>query len=220
MNPQPDQFFREKLEHFQLPVPPSAWARIEKNLTQHKRFFYLRIAASLLLLMVAGWTTYSLLSVPESGQSLTNPTIVSVRPESPTEPLKNEIADKIVHSPTEASGKKKLRKPAPPGDRKPVVSETTSVQEIELEQTASIENTSAAVKGSTVIISLAEAQQFLKGEISSTQATNEIKKTSRLQRLVELATVIASEEDVMGRLRESKDELLVRNVRTGMQHNN
>ncbi|MCS6974885.1 MAG: hypothetical protein NZM13_10410, partial [Cyclobacteriaceae bacterium] len=153
MNPQPDQLFREKLEHFQLPAPPSAWSRIEKNLTRRKNFFYRRIAASLLLLMVAGWITYSLLSVPESGQSLTNPITDSMRPESSSEPVIDEVAVKIVPSPTQPTGEKKLKRQAPYGDRKAVVNEITSVQEAETVHTSANESTQASVKGNTVIIS-------------------------------------------------------------------
>lgn len=56
MNQQPDKFFREKLEHYQKPAPSTAWDKIaDAQRKKNGRGLWLKIAASLLLLAIAGY---------------------------------------------------------------------------------------------------------------------------------------------------------------------
>jgi len=55
MNQQPDKIFRDKLQHYQPPVSAAAWSRVSGNLRQRSdRMLWLKVAAGLLLLAVAG----------------------------------------------------------------------------------------------------------------------------------------------------------------------
>lgn len=63
MNQQPDKLFRDKLESFSRPAPASAWDKIETGLDKknNTRGIGWKIAASLLLLVVAGYILWSAL---------------------------------------------------------------------------------------------------------------------------------------------------------------
>ena len=63
MNQQPDKLFRDKLESFSRPAPASAWDRIETGLDKknNTRGIWWKAAASLLLLVVAGYILWSAL---------------------------------------------------------------------------------------------------------------------------------------------------------------
>ncbi|MCE7994363.1 MAG: hypothetical protein HEP71_20420 [Roseivirga sp.] len=57
-----DDLFRQKLGHQKLTPPPSAWASIEQNLPGEKKkgvYFWISIAASLLLICTLGWIMLS-----------------------------------------------------------------------------------------------------------------------------------------------------------------
>jgi hypothetical protein len=63
MNQQPDKLFRDKLESFSRPAPASAWDRIETGLDKknNTRGIWWKVAASLLMLIVAGYILWSAL---------------------------------------------------------------------------------------------------------------------------------------------------------------
>jgi hypothetical protein len=63
MNQQPDKLFRDKLESFSRPAPASAWDKIEAGLDKknNTRGIVWKVAASLLLLAVAGYILWSVL---------------------------------------------------------------------------------------------------------------------------------------------------------------
>lgn len=63
MNQQPDKLFRDKLESFSRPAPASAWDKIEAGLDKknNTRGIVWKVAASLLLLVVAGYILWSVL---------------------------------------------------------------------------------------------------------------------------------------------------------------
>ncbi len=221
MNPQPDQLFRKKLEDHHMPAPPSAWDRIEKNLSRPKRFVYWRVAAAVLLLIAAAWLIYSMRTSPQQPAMPLTENISESQHKPPlpggalTDSL-HEDAEKILQR---ASVKKKQRRPSVYTTK--VLEEMNPAPDVTgTESTATVVAVQDSPKGSTTTITLAEARQFLKSEISAADATPDKKKSSRFQKLVELASVIASEEDVLGQLRGRKDELLVRNVRTVRQEQN
>ncbi|MEO8470779.1 MAG: hypothetical protein ABI477_01260 [Chryseolinea sp.] len=61
MNQQPDKFFRDKLEGYQRPAPDAAWDKIISAERKKKHAaLWLRIAASILPLMVAGYIMWSI----------------------------------------------------------------------------------------------------------------------------------------------------------------
>ena len=61
MTSPPDKLFRQGLEHYQKPAPGSAWDRIESGLDKKKhKSPWFKIAATLLLLMVASFVIWQL----------------------------------------------------------------------------------------------------------------------------------------------------------------
>lgn len=57
-----DDLFRQKLSHQKLTPPPTAWAAIEQNLPGKKKrgvYFWISVAASLLLICTLGWVMLS-----------------------------------------------------------------------------------------------------------------------------------------------------------------
>lgn len=59
MNQQPDKFFRDKLEHYQKPAPSTVWGKIAATQTKkNNKVLWLKIAASILLLAVAGYVLW------------------------------------------------------------------------------------------------------------------------------------------------------------------
>lgn len=57
-----DELFRQKLSHQKLTPPPSAWAAVEQNLPGEKKrgiYFWISIAAGLLLICTLGWLVLS-----------------------------------------------------------------------------------------------------------------------------------------------------------------
>jgi hypothetical protein len=97
MNQQPDKLFREKLEDFSKPAPASAWDRIEAGLDKKnsKRGLWWKVAASLLLLAVAG---YILWSSTRNNTISPSPSSIARKSESipsTTSPAKEEAPDII-----------------------------------------------------------------------------------------------------------------------------
>lgn len=215
MNPQPDQLFRDKLQNHHMPAPPSAWERIEKNLGRSRPFNYWRAAAAVVLLIAAAVLIYSLRTTPPQPakpltESISEP---QQKPVLPEQALTDNPLQYVQTSTHQATALKKNRRPDEHAAK--VMGEMYPVPDVpDTESTTIALAEQDKPKGSTTIITLAEAQQFLKSEISVADATSDNKKSSRFQKLVELASVLASEEDVLGQLRGRKDELFVRSVRT------
>src|SRR5687768_8427093 len=74
MSQQPDKLFRKKLQGYQQPVPARSWDRVSQNLgRKHQGKFWLRIAATVLIIMTSGILLYPVLR-KESGQSISQNT--------------------------------------------------------------------------------------------------------------------------------------------------
>jgi hypothetical protein len=221
MTDQPDKLFRDKLQHYHLPPPASAWAAIEKNLRQHRPFAYWKAAAAIALLALAGWLLYRINLKPETQHEkplaqqtelVTPPPAVAPQP--------------VVDRPAAAPGHPKHAKKEPYHQRKIVVTAAAPPDQLSIAATEEVtshqpvleERTLSTPTGNTWFIPAHEAQQFLKANVAD--ATSEEKKSSRFQKFVELAGIIASEDDMMGRLRERKDNLLWRGIRSNHQQQN
>lgn len=221
MTDQPDKLFRDKLQHYHLPPPASAWAAIEKNLRQHRPFAYWKAAAAIALLVLAGWLLYRINLKPETQHEkplaqqtelVTPPPVVAPQP--------------AVDRPAAAPGHAKHAKKEPNHQRKIVVTAAAPPDQLSIAATEEVtshqpvleERTLSTPTGNTWFIPAHEAQQFLKANVAD--ATPEEKKSSRFQKFVELAGIIASEDDMMGRLRERKDNLLWRGIRSNHQQQN
>ncbi len=221
MSQHPDKLFRDKLQYYRAEPPATAWLRIEAHLQQTRRKVYWRVAAALAMLMVAalyalkwyhtGSEKPGLTRTHETLQVMPHTGNPPAPPSSNKAPV-NEVARPQVKRPV-------ARKPVPvasqtsEADTPPAADATNGLSA----NLAAVQPDAAS--GKKVVISLAEARQFLKpGE--GLRATPEPKKSSRLQRFVELASIIVAEDDMMGQLRERKDELLVRHMRTTHERQN
>jgi hypothetical protein len=58
MNEQPDKFFQEKLYNYQRPVSPEVWKRIARKRKEGNSIKWLRVAAAIPLLAVAGFLLF------------------------------------------------------------------------------------------------------------------------------------------------------------------
>jgi len=99
MNQQPDKLFREKLHGYQTDAPAEAWKRISENqATKNNRFSWLKIAATILVLVSAGIFLFPILnqktentiagkviSPPEKQESATSGKVVPEEKQSPRE---------------------------------------------------------------------------------------------------------------------------------------
>lgn len=91
MNQQPDKLFRDKLESFSRPAPASAWDRIDAGLDKknNTRGIWWKAAASLLLLVVAGYILWPVL------HNNTTPSPQLVNKQKPTEIVPDKIKETI-----------------------------------------------------------------------------------------------------------------------------
>ena len=90
MNQQPDKLFRDKLEGYQKPAPASAWEKIAAAQTKkNDKWLWLKIAASITLLAVAG---YMLLPVNNTTE-LTKETSTKSPEEKKTEQVPQSVEE-------------------------------------------------------------------------------------------------------------------------------
>lgn len=226
MNLQPDKLFRDKLQHYQVVPPPSAWSRIDRNMRPSQRMAYWRVAAAVALLLVGTWYLVKWSTAPH--QAVTHITPAKPRVEEivaqqavpenagSSRPVGETFA--MPAKPVRALRTATRRNAVRSGFAVPQAGQSVAVMAAE-EQPAEHQHAVHAT-GKTLYISLEEAQYFKITNTTAIHATRELKKPSRIQKFVELASVITMDDDIMGRLRERKDELLVRNIRSvNEQHN-
>lgn len=85
-----DELFRQKLSHQKLTPPPSTWAAVEQNLPGEKKrgvYFWISIAASLLLICTLGWLVLS------NDTATDTPDQLQASAEKPAEQIKNPESD-------------------------------------------------------------------------------------------------------------------------------
>lgn len=72
MNQQPDKLFREKLHAYQVQVPVNAWSKVEAKLDKkNNKGLWLKIAASLLIVMVGAFVLWLSLRPHDNVQEFT-----------------------------------------------------------------------------------------------------------------------------------------------------
>ena len=105
MNQQPDKIFRDRLQGYEKPASPEAWKRIAGNIhKKNEKALWLKIAAAILMIAVAGVFLYSL---PE-----TTPEIQQHAAVKPVEPPRQK-PDRRVAKPAGA-GTETSSTPSPP----------------------------------------------------------------------------------------------------------
>jgi hypothetical protein len=239
MKQQPDKFFKEHLENFQLPVPSGAWNRVNANLHKSSnKPLWLKIAAAIALLITIAFLSF-LVVAPTSDKIQP----LSLQPEvnTPVElKEKNDVAT-AVHLPAEQkkqkskanthakSGRKWLQK-----KRLPIKSDesrntkSTSLPEEERENfsitidsytlpdnydEAPVEENpiSTANHGVTLTYAAEEVNTKYITKKPSEEATLADKKTSTLKKLLEKAYDLKTNQNPLGELRQKKNEILALN---------
>ncbi|MBX2962314.1 MAG: hypothetical protein KF687_07365 [Cyclobacteriaceae bacterium] len=225
MTQQPDNLFRDKLEHFQLKPSAEAWNRIEVGLTKHpKRPLWLKVAASLVMLAVASVMLWYISSTQE------HQSIITAQNENDTESI--PVTDNIIDNTTATEGilaieKEQASTPVIKGNPKKVivshnhqlaVIETLTNESFEAESLsvetllAQIDSTEAESSTGVYIVLTADEvnQKYLRQEPEH-EATYEEKKTSRIQMLMTVAHNLKDGEYALSDLRQMKDEIFALN---------
>ncbi len=222
-----DSFFNKKLKNHSAEAPTSAWDRIDANLSQKKKpLVWLKIAAGLLLLMVAGSIIYTTVRQPivqVAEVKETTPVEMGIAsPEivPPVEPVKTQEAvlpqTAITETTVVKHPKKKIKIPQTETPDVVAVVEATVTPAITLAENLIApahkpkENPSETeIQNTTILISVEEANAKYLNEQFIADATTENKKPSKLRNLFEKA----QEMDPIGEIRQLKNEVLALNFR-------
>lgn len=245
MNQQPDKLFREKLEGYQMPAPASAWEKIAAAQSKkNDKWLWLKIAASIAFVAVAGYLLWSQKDATDVSQQLSTIDEEKITKDLPQSQKKTaeEIKD---NTPTSAQPAVASNKPTPPSEtgkkasHKPVLSKpdeidlntTVSVKAIEepvLQDVAVVENsddsqieeTPAVSKVEprkiTLVYSAKDVEEYLDKK-SLAQATSDNKKSSTLKKLLKKANDLTNNQDPFGELRQMKNEILALNFKNEKQ---
>ena len=239
---QPDNLFREKLQHYQKPAPAGAWNRIESALEKKTKRDYLwwKVAASLLL--VAGGTYLFWSHKPVDKQPL-------ARTETQAKETPHTVEPKIPETPVENQSKQ-LQKESKAGlttDR-PGKKRSSSATKEEVIKLSTITNQDTTVPVDppmdtestfidpvtptvdkvrenetkptiTLTISSEESNQYL-NKSALAEATSSEKKPSTLKKFLKKANDLKSNQDPFGDLRERKNEILALNFKSDKREQN
>ena len=251
MNQQPDKLFRDKLQGYQQPVPARAWNRVSENLGgKNRRRVWLRIAATVLVIMASGIFLFPLLT-KNGGQSVShntqNPPLDqsgraqrdSAEAASPKNDERVKPEEKKQIADAASAGQRyrralpeKQKKPAAPeknaehapeekcnalplvADEEPVVISDESNVDVTPESASDPMTASSSTPESvTIVFTTEEVNQKYLTKKSDADATTEAKETSGLKRLLDKASDLKNNQDLLGELRQKKNEILAMNFR-------
>ena len=235
MNQQPDRFFREKLENFQIPAPPAAWQRVDNNLNKKNSTpLFLKVAASLLFMMAATALVWSLRKGDDQ-QIAQSTKQTSVNPkEKDTLPLvSGPNPDKKAIPPIEKKRPvfQTAKKPAEQKSTRRAESisdnillatgEKPRVLLVEFREPVIIPRVVTASSredgGVTLFYSLEEVNEKYLDKKALAEATSHDKNSSTLKKLLEKAYDLKHNQDPFGSLRQKKNEILALNFRNDKQ---
>jgi hypothetical protein len=239
MNQQPDKLFRDKLESYQRPAPAPAWDRIEAGLEKrHDRALpWMKIAAALLLVALALWVFWpkdaALENTPRTAEhENAKPPAAQTPGEKPS--LEKQQAAII---PSEKKNNDKAvikRKPVQHVEEKQAVPEAgkektdqaqmiindlamaqqdLAVNEEPSTQEVLVAAADAEEKNIKIVFTANDAEKYLVKNLSD-EATTDAKKQSRLQKLLDKAEDLTTNQDPIGEIRQVKNEILALNFRS------
>lgn len=238
MKQQPDSLFREKLQNLEHPAPEAAWSRIEMAVAQKRGIPWMRVAAAVLLLAVAGASTWYVIQEPMPNQNQTlvtngNNALDNPKDSTISEP-KPEEQDSVIPASPEISQPKHLAQTSErtPMDRyaepvtdvddsEPIALAAASPAEL---QPAPIQDTLPpttqddttplmdADERITMVIEPNVSERYLKKTFD--QATGDDKKSSGIRKLLDKAGELKNDQDPFGDLRQMKNEVLALNFAT------
>jgi hypothetical protein len=240
MNQQPDKLFRDKLETYQRPAPAPAWDRIDAELNKKNSaaWPWLKIAATLLLIALAVWILWpknsTLDGTPQTADKKDAEPKVSPLLPTPRAsvqqramiPSENQSDAENTEKKNTSSTKKK-RVEVPFGKETKVAVEknpTTIPEEVMTQQDVAIvedkteqENIvakeNASERNIKIVFTANDAEKYLV-KSSPDEATTDAKKPSRLQKLLDKADDLTTNQDPIGEIRQVKNEILALNFRS------
>lgn len=240
MNQQPDKFFRDKLYGYERPVSPQAWNRISANRKGGSRIKWMAIAATLLLLAVAGILILRPVSekppmaviekspaeennVPSQSDTKSSPNQQPVVTEEPKQErvalsdqtkentaLKRVDKQNIVREKSQENSHNAVVAIEPP----------PPLFEIELEAvTEKVANNDAKITHSLqderktvkIVFTAEEVNNKYLNKSAVAEATSPAKETSTIQKLLDKAYDLKHNQDPLGELRQKKNEILALN---------
>jgi hypothetical protein len=236
MTQQPDNLFRSKLENYQMTAPANAWSKIEAGVhaTERKGWIWMRIAAGVVLLMIAGLFVWNygpsdinkLANTHEAIQENASALITSDE-NNTTESTPNTIAqqtEKIELKPALTTAKKKTSRVSAGQVTTVTVLQSNENQEMNYavntmpagnqsdESVAvSITEEKVATAGVYLVITAEEVNEKYLRQSPADDATTAEKKSSRMQMLMAVANNITSGDAGIGDLRQIKDEIFALN---------
>jgi len=244
MNQQPDKLFREKLEGYQKPAPASAWEKIAAaQAKKNTKGPWLKIAASLSLLAVAGYVLWSVNSSSNTQQNtITNaekePVTASVPQDNSS---KKELAENNSDLLPLAKSQPAVKRKSPnkkgiksEQTQKVAIIEETNVNDQSLQSTnslaseteptpnqeTSIEESQVTEKPVVQTVTMVFTAEDVDGYLDKkalAEATSEEKKSSTLKKLLKKANDLTNNQDPFGELRQKKNEILALNFRSEKQ---
>lgn len=247
MREQPDKLFREKLYGHQHSVSPDAWKRVSQNLrNKRQRTLLFRVAAAVLLLATGTLLIYPSVTnntaeqVTASKSEKTPPTTPDRRAAEPANKMErpagnDNLADNTNSRPRtdrpqrvqksdsqKISGTKVTRDtlpaPAPLSPPQPVENVPGNIREkSEDSATGQMLASTAPRKPVTIIFTAEEVNQKYLAKAPGTEATSEAESPSGLRKLLDKAQDFTQNQDLMGSLRQMKDEIFAMNFRGDRQ---
>lgn len=246
---QPDKLFRDKLHSYARPVSADVWQRIADNKNiRHRKYIWLKVAASLLLLAASSFLILPYLSADRptataednSGRTGTESTTNDqpVGPERPVPPKKEEELSRSPLADTKPQEKRERKLPktntaAPQAIvedydafREPVIAQ---VEEPEPEPTdsdvaetineAPVAQSKQEAKNVTIVFTADEVNaKYLTKRIAS-GATPDEEETSTLRKVLDKAYDLKHNQNPLGDLRQKKNEILALNFKGDKQRN-
>lgn len=234
---QPDKLFREKLENHSVPAPENVWQRIElAQPTKSKTVFWLKIAASIVLLLSVSIFLWR--PAPE---------IERIAETTVEDKKATKIESKSPKSKSEVKPKAKVDKKSKIviynlriQRDKNLIAENNSNQDITIDNntlvTESVESSSTVdtkedgalvaennttnTPSTTIIYTAAEVNEKYLRPIAVADATSEEVKTSTFQKLLEKASDLKNNQAPLAELRQKKNELLALNFRNDKREQN
>jgi hypothetical protein len=223
MKQQPDNLFREKLENLRLEVPANAWSRIEAGLDKPSyKGLWMKIAAGLLLLAVAGVLIWNVTGKEEIKTLASSPPDEKIGIDESANNKVNEQALALNDKPKQEFSKSVMEKK---NRTSPLAASTTLASETQTKAVTSTTETVATeistpetnqtlseTQTAVYLVYTAEEvnQKYLR-KPPEDDATQEDKKSSRMQMLMGVAMNLKNGDGGLGDLRQIKDEILALN---------
>ncbi len=218
MNQQPDKLFRDKLRVYEQPVSPAAWERVSGSLAA-KRYTKLifRVAAAVLLLATA-----TLLFYPAAHKPMTD-TLSDTRQPSPkpriTEPptsqktLKETVptpsTKDVVEKAVVAKASEKRAAPTPAIE----ALRATLAEPVKLVEESTSSPAMQSPRNVTIVFTRDEVNEKYLAKNFAKDATLDVENPSGLKKLLDKAYDLKHNQDLLGSLRQKKNEILAINFR-------